>query len=890
MHAPRALRILSVSLATLSLGTANAIRVYPRAPLQGGTQPPLATVTHPRIPDAFDETTYGRRHTNRFYADLLYQDTATVHVLPYVITTDVAVPPYGMHVSIPTKIYGPLIDETRIKWYSNANGNDLGFGAAEFNGPPSVRVILTDRIGFSATISLERGASSIQYPLVRGMAFFTAVFGASTTPVVYTGRAIRTINGRDPAGAHAGKRFKIALDNGQTWIVYTNHDTVFNLDGSKLVCSLSCNALILRAAFVPANAAPDAESILDSYSGAYPTGCDMQVNVDDVSGAYTFNWNVKYFTGTNSKLLHFALPHHVIKDGVAPPTDYSLNSTTKGPMTARVGDSWTLVEAVEETPWLPDVSRISASKRLVIIDILRQEIKDFDATRYVSGGSIYFSGQQVDAHANLCLLAEAFELVDDLKTCKWKIQRAFALFTAPTYSNALVYDKTWGGTISAKGLCDGCSLADFGNSYYNDHNFHYSYWTAAAAKMCRLDAVFCQQYRPFVETMIRDYINPSVTDKYYPTFRSFDWFVGHSWARGILPTSDGKDQESFSEDVHSVYAMALWGAIIGDVQLDYLGRLMISVMSRTVNKYALMDPQDGVHPAKFVGNKVVGIYFEEKCDYTTYFGNNVEYIHGIQQIPVSGVTDRIRKPDFIESEWNLLRSVAPGLTSFWKSILYTNYAAVNPTESFNVLLTSPIDDGLTRSWSLYWAAAHDAQSPSPSPGIKPTSRPSASPVTPATPSAPSATKAPSRVPTKAPVRGSPAPSYVVPPGCQLVCNGPPNAPTPAVVPKVPYTTLLSTCGSSHLAILNFHCGSDCVNGFVDVVQFYICPVTQQTCGFSGKIDATKLVNSAGRGFSLYTFSLVLQPGMYHYYVLYRVDGVEKNTFAVDWQRETTYKC
>ncbi|CAN0187797.1 unnamed protein product, partial [Phaeothamnion confervicola] len=342
--------------------------------------------------------------------------------------------------------------------------------------------------------------------------------------------------------------------------------------------------------------------------------------------------------------------------------------------------------------------------------------------------------------ANLCLLAEAFELEEELKTCKWKLNRAYSLFTAPTYSNALVYDKTWGGTMSAKGLCASCALADFGNSYYNDHNFHYGYWVAAAAKMCKLDAVFCVQYRPFVETMIRDYINPSISDKYYPTFRSFDWFVGHSWARGILPTEDGKDQESFSEDVHSVYAVALWGSIIGDVQLDYLGRVMISIMARTVNKYVLMDPQDGVHPSQFVGNKVPGIVWEAKCDFTTWFGSNLEFIHGIQQIPVSAITDRIRKPDFIASEWHLLRSVAPGLTSFWKTILYTNYAAVDPFGSFDILLTSPVDDGLTRSWALYWAAAHDtpsAQPPSPGPVVKPTSRP-------IIPPAPSASSKPSR--------------------------------------------------------------------------------------------------------------------------------------------------
>ena len=31
-------------------------------------------------------------------------------------------------------------------------------------------------------------------------------------------------------------------------------------------------------------------------------------------------------------------------------------------------------------------------------------------------------------------------------------------------------------------------------------------------------------------------------DEYFPQFRSFDWFCGHSWARGLLFSYDGKDQ------------------------------------------------------------------------------------------------------------------------------------------------------------------------------------------------------------------------------------------------------------------------------------------------------------------------------------------------------------
>lgn len=35
-------------------------------------------------------------------------------------------------------------------------------------------------------------------------------------------------------------------------------------------------------------------------------------------------------------------------------------------------------------------------------------------------------------------------------------------------------------------------------------------------------------------------------DAFFPQFRSFDWFSGHSWARGLLFAFDGKDQVMLS--------------------------------------------------------------------------------------------------------------------------------------------------------------------------------------------------------------------------------------------------------------------------------------------------------------------------------------------------------
>ena len=50
----------------------------------------------------------------------------------------------------------------------------------------------------------------------------------------------------------------------------------------------------------------------------------------------------------------------------------------------------------------------------------------------------------------------------------------------------LVYDATYGGLVTEKGLYD--HDADFGNGYYNDHHFHYGYLLHAAAVAVKTDA------------------------------------------------------------------------------------------------------------------------------------------------------------------------------------------------------------------------------------------------------------------------------------------------------------------------------------------------------------------------------------------------------------------
>jgi endo-1,3(4)-beta-glucanase len=101
--------------------------------------------------------------------------------------------------------------------------------------------------------------------------------------------------------------------------------------------------------------------------------------------------------------------------------------------------------------------------------------------------------------------------------------------------------------------------------------------------------------------------NPSSSDPWYPVSRAFDWYNGHSWAKGLFESADGKDQESTSEDMNCGYAIKLWGNVVGDAKIEGRGNLMMALMKRSFNEYFLLKAGNKAHPWNFIANKVTGI-------------------------------------------------------------------------------------------------------------------------------------------------------------------------------------------------------------------------------------------------------------------------------------------
>lgn len=135
------------------------------------------------------------------------------------------------------------------------------------------------------------------------------------------------------------------------------------------------------------------------------------------------------------------------------------------------------------------------------------------------------------------------------------MNKSFLLFTKvsqfPFYAAAILLPyavmltnhaiaAAWGGIVSSASYVTGNSGADFGNTYYNDHHFHYGYHILAAAIIGHLDSDWLKQNRDYVNVLVRDVANPSAKDKLFPMWRNFDWYHGHSWAHGLYAAMDGK--------------------------------------------------------------------------------------------------------------------------------------------------------------------------------------------------------------------------------------------------------------------------------------------------------------------------------------------------------------
>jgi len=111
----------------------------------------------------------------------------------------------------------------------------------------------------------------------------------------------------------------------------------------------------------------------------------------------------------------------------------------------------------------------------------------------------------------------------------------------------------------------------------------------------------------------------------------------------------------------------------------------------------------------------VGVLWGTKADYATFFGAEVEYIHGIQWLPFTPVTELLLAPcawaaaDYAQAAMALSRP-SPPIQEGWRGLLIMMRAVAGDQRAAwaDAASLTAYDDGNTKSNTLWWIATRAA--------------------------------------------------------------------------------------------------------------------------------------------------------------------------------------
>ena len=311
-------------------------------------------------------------------------------------------------------------------------------------------------------------------------------------------------------------------------------------------------------------------------------------------------------------------------------------------------------------------------------DGFRKEVMETLMRSYAEGGGFgadtYWGGKGLVQMALNMTFAKECGNEELYLTSRKKLRDAFEnwlTYTPGEDSGFFSYYPRWGSMLGFN--------VSYDSDAFNDHHFHYGYFTYAAALLCMEDAEFAADYGELLTLIAKDYANYDREDGRFPFMRTLDPWCGHSWAGGLgdAGNDNGNGQESTSEAMQSWGGMYLLGVALGDDKMRDAGIWGWSTEARATREYWF--DVDAPRPANEGGRKPwagkgdrLGNYDYSQYKYAynsnitgkgigwwTWFGGDPLFMHGIQWMPVSPALDYLSwDNDFVDWAYDDMMSGA----------------------------------------------------------------------------------------------------------------------------------------------------------------------------------------------------------------------------------------
>ena len=558
--------------------------------------------------------------TNDWWSDVLFSPLAG-NLWAYPITVDPE--NYGFEFYNPTTFTngGPNLD------------NPIEVRANTFN---PIKNIAKNWSDWDVTVNLTDGTKYMDIQLVHGMPFswvetdkinpelhfpnggatFTADNGTAIT-FPFTGDHL--------AITYAGKKYSVHAA-ATTQFTRAGNVLTLNYGGGKgfFVLAVLNNSLTVSEA--------------NMYAFSKPINTAVSWNYQPEIGKLSTTWNIETINlkgAAERKVLQGFLQHHYRDAALSFPFSNTQYAVNHGLLKCAVGNQFTFTYdfngVLPHLP-LPTVQNVTNPYDPVKMEtIFSKNLTDAGAY----GNDTYWGGKDLIRMAKYTLMAKQMNH-PRFNEIKGKTEKALADWFTYTPGEPNHYFAKLGNWDALIGYS-----TSFGSEEFIDNHFHYGYHTYAASMLNMADPSFGKKYGEMTKLVAKQYANWDRNDKRFPFLRTFDVWLGHSYAGG-KSSGNGNNQESTSEAVQSWAGVFLLGETLEDNAMRAAGAFGYLMETRATLEY-WFDWKNETFDATNYDKDIVGILFNGGRSYGTWFSGRPLHIYGIQWLPWSPVMNHMVK-------------------------------------------------------------------------------------------------------------------------------------------------------------------------------------------------------------------------------------------------------
>ena len=486
------------------------------------------------------------------------------------------------------------------------------------------------------TVEFRMEQSATQFMDVtmgRGLPYAWFEFSNTFVPKLNVGG---TFTAFSSAGAALGTTFVADAfrisKGGQEFGVFAPAGTTFTLANGNYSVSFGGAQKYLVIAALPDSAQPTFD-LFRNHAYAVPRDSRYDWSYDVDAGAVSTTWNMTsevLMAGQSDQVIQGWLPHNY-RDVLTAPNllpGYAYLSIN-GPIKLSVGNSTIVVQPTNGVAFTLAAPEAIGGQADYDVAKMRSYLASYaagDAAVPAYGNDTYFGAKALQQFAEFALMAKQMNdptYSTFLGALRTSMTDWFTYTPGETEHYFAAYPR------------DGALIGfqpSFGSQNFTDNHFHYGYHTASAGVLAMLDPSWASSFGEMAKRVAKQYANWDRSDTNFPYLRTFEPWVGHSYAGG---TGDarGNNQESTSEAIQSWLGLALLGQALNDPSMTAAGIMGYTVESKADLEYWFDAPHQDLFPDTFDKSNVA-IKYDDSHSYGTFFGAQPEYILGIQGLPL----------------------------------------------------------------------------------------------------------------------------------------------------------------------------------------------------------------------------------------------------------------